>query len=79
MLLQLSVALVKTSQRVTDNLPVYQVLRMQDGQPGHTLETGGRHVIIFSAGTHANIGVGVVGIDNGISVRAVAIVGRPYL
>ena len=79
MLLQGLVALVEITQGVVDDLPVYQVFGVEDGKAGGTLERRGRHVIVLARGPDTDIGIGIVGIDHGIGVSAVAIVGTPHL
>ena len=76
---QLAVALIEILQGIAYNLPVHQILGVQNRQSWGAMETGGRHIIILTAGTYADIRVAVVGIDHGVSISAVAIIRAPYL
>ena len=66
-----------TLQGVADDGPVDEVAGVQHGQARHTLEGGSRQVVVVA---HANdVGVAVVGIQHGVLIGAVAIVGTPHL
>ena len=52
---------------------------MKNGQTRSGLKRRGRHVVVFARRPHADVGVAVVGINHGIGVGAVAIVGTPHL
>ena len=66
----------ETVERMPYNLPVDQILGMKDGQARNTVERTGCHVIVVAHHTH--VGVAVVGVDYGVGVSAVAIVGTPH-
>ena len=75
--------LLKTFERllrgvdVPDEFPVHQVVGVENGQAGRAFETGSHHVEVFA---HADdVGVGVVGVQDGILVGAIAVVGYPDL
>ena len=57
--------------------PIHQILRVEDGKSGKTVETGSRHVVIVSYA--ANIGVTIVCTQNGVVVLAVSKIGYPYV
>ncbi len=58
-----------------DQGPVHQVFRMQDRQPRNRIETGRNHVKIVA---HPDcVWIGVIGIEDGILVGAVSVVGNP--
>ena len=76
---QLGIALVQVVQRIIDDFPVDQVLGMQNGQAGRTLERRRRQIVVVARGAYADVRVAVVGINDGIGVGAVAIVGTPHL
>ena len=73
------IALIKVLQGITHNLPVHQIFRVEYRQSGGTVETRGRHIVILSAGPYADVGIRIVGINNGVGIGAVTIIGRPYL
>ena len=73
------IALIEIGQRIVDDFPVYQILGMQDRQAWHTLERRSGHIIILTAGTHAYIRVAIVGINHGIGVGTIAMIGAPHL
>ena len=75
---QFIVALIEVLQCIAYNLPVYKILGVQDWQSRRTVETGGRHIVIFTTWSHADVRVRVVGIDYRIGVCSIAIVRRPY-
>jgi len=49
---------------------------MEYGQTGHTIETGGRHIIIVANAAH--IRVGVISKQYRVGVGTITIVGTPY-
>ena len=76
---ELLMPLIEILQGIAHNLPIHQVLRVEDGQSRRTMETRGRHIIILPAGAYAHVGVGVVSIDYRIGICPVAIIGTPHL
>src|SRR5690554_240009 len=66
---------VLTRQGMANQLPVYQVFGMQNGQTRRNIKAGGRHVKIVAHPYH--IRVGVVGIQNRVYIGAVALVRNP--
>ena len=60
-----------------DNAPVHQVFGMQNLQARHAVEARRGEVVVVAHA--AGIGVGIVGIEHGILVGAVALVGHPHL
>ena len=77
-LFQLGITRIERLQGMTHNLPVHQIPGVQDGQSGDTVKRRGRHIVILTAGTHADIRIGIIRVDHGIGIGAVAIVGRPH-
>ena len=64
---------------IVHNLPIHQILRMENGQAGNAIERGSRQIEVFARSSHAHIRVAIVGIDDGIRKGAVAIVRAPHL
>ena len=64
---------------IIDNLPIDQVLGVQDRQPWDAVERGGGQVKILTTGSHTDIRVRVVGINHGVGKCTVTIVRRPHL
>ena len=64
-------------QGIADDFPVYQILAMKDRQTGNAVERTCREIIIIAYSYH--IRVAIVGINHGIGISAVAIVGIPNL
>jgi hypothetical protein len=64
-------------QGMADNLPVHQVSAVQDGESGDAVERTCCEIIVV---TDSNgIGVAVVGVENGVDIVSVALVGVPHL
>ena len=63
-------------QSIVHHFPIHQVLGVEDGQAGHTGETGSRQIKIIPHGT--DIGVGIIRMNHRILVHAIAQIGRPY-
>ena len=61
----------------TDDAPVDQIVGMQYLQARQAVEAGAGHVEVIAYA--AGIGVGIVGIEDGVLISAVAPVGYPYL
>ena len=60
---------------MTDQAPVHQILRMQEGKPGYTVEARSNKVVVLS---HPDdIRIRVIGKKHRIAVGAVALVGNP--
>ena len=64
-------------QGMSDNLPVYQVLAMKDRQTWDTIKRTSREIIVFSNSYH--VWVAIVGINYGVGISTVAIIGIPDL
>ncbi len=62
---------------MADDFPVDQVAGMEHRQSGRAAEGARREVIVVAHGHHVR--VAVVGVDDGIGVGAVAVVGAPHL
>ena len=73
------VACVEVLQRIAHYLPVHQVLGVQNGQSGCAVKARCRQVVVVAAGPYTHVGVGVVGINHGVGIGAITIVGAPYL
>ena len=65
------------AQRMAHKLPVDKVLRVENGQPGNTVERTRREVIIVAHGHH--IRVAIVGVEHRVGIGAIPIVGAPRL
>ena len=61
---------------MADDSPVYQIFGVQDGKPRQAVEAGGRQIEVVSHTT--GIRIGIVGIEHGILVSAVPLVGTPH-
>jgi hypothetical protein len=72
------IALIKVSKGIVDNLPVHQVLRVEDGEARHTLKRRSGHIIIFATGTHTDVWIRVVCINHRVRVGTIAIIWAPY-
>ena len=74
-----TLVVAKRDRRVdmVDDRPVDQVLRVQDRDARSARETRGDHIVVIPHPQH--VGVGIVGIDDRVAVRAVAVVGGPDL
>ena len=77
--LHLFVTSIERLQCITNNSPIDQILRMQDGETWCTLERTCRKVIIFARCSYADIRVAIVGIDDRIGIGPVTIVRIPHL
>ena len=62
---------------VSDQFPVHQVFGMEDRQARHGVEAGRGEVVVLADAEH--VGVGVIGVQDGIAIGAVAVVGHPHL
>src|SRR5262249_4799506 len=62
-------------QRVIDDRPIDQVFGMQYRQSRRAVETGRRQIKIFTDTNH--IRIGVIGVENRITISAVLLVGPP--
>ena len=75
---ELTVSLIEVPQGVVDDLPVHEILGMQDGQTRHALERRSRHIIILPTGTHTDIRVAIISVDHRVGIGAVAIIRAPH-
>src|SRR6185503_7725447 len=61
-------------QCVTDDLPVHEISGMENGKTGNAVEARGGEVKIVADANHVRIGI--VSLDDRITVSAIAIVSR---
>lgn len=64
-------------ERMTDDLPVHEILGMKDGQSGNTVKTARRQIIVFADSD--GVRITIVGKEHGIFIHAVAQVRIPDL
>ena len=62
---------------MTDQLPMHQVFGVQNRQPWNGVETRCNHVIVIAYSN--GIGIGIIGVENGILIASIPGIRVPHL